>query len=94
MRIIKIIFLFVSIISLTSCASGYKMIKPKTINYVSSNENNGVKLEYKYDLLNKKYTNKEVKKGVKLVAVKLTNNSKQDLMFGGEIKLTYEIPMI
>ena len=40
--------------------------------------------------MNKKYTDKEVKKGVKLVAIKLTNNSNQDLMFGREIKLTYE----
>lgn len=90
MRIIKIIFLFIAIISLTSCATSYKIIEPETINYVSSNENNGVKLEYKYDLLNKKNTNKEVNKGVKLVAIKLTNNSNQDLMFGREIKLTYE----
>ncbi len=90
MRIIKIIFIFISFISLTSCASGYKVIEPETINYVSSSENNGVKLEYKYDLLNKKYTDKEEKKGVKLVAIKLTNNSNKDLMFGREIKLTYE----
>jgi hypothetical protein len=90
MRIIKIIFLFIAIISLTSCASGYKIIEPKTVNYISTNEKNGVKLKYKYDLLNKKYSEKEVKKGVKIVAVKLTNNSDQDLMFGREIKLTYE----
>lgn len=90
MRIIKTILLFIAVISLTSCASGYKTIGPKTINYISKDENSGVKLEYKYDLLNKKYTDKEVKKGVKLVAIKLTNNSDQDLMFGREIKLAYE----
>ncbi len=89
MRIIKIALLLVSIISLTSCASGYKLIKPKSISYVSTNENNGVKLEYKYDLLHKKYAKKEVKKGVKLVAIKITNESDRDLMFGREIKLTY-----
>ncbi len=90
MKIIKITLLLVSIISLTSCASSYKMIKPKLINYVSKNENKGVKLEYKYDLLSKKYAKKEVKKGIKLVAVKITNESDKDLMFGREIKLTYE----
>lgn len=90
MRIIKMSFLLLSIIALTSCASGYKMIEPKAINYVSTNTNKDVKLEYKYDLLDKKYAKKEVKKGVKLVAVKITNNSDADLMFGRDIKLTYE----
>ena len=90
MKIIKISLLFLVAITLINCASGYKMIKPKTINYISANENNGVKLEYKYDLLNKKYEKKELKKGVKLVAVKITNNSGRDLMFGRDAKLAYE----
>jgi hypothetical protein len=71
-------------------ASGYKMIEPKSINYVSTNETDNVKLEYKYDLLDKKYAKKELKKGVKLVAIKITNNSEKDLMFGRDAKLTYE----
>jgi len=90
MRIIKITFLFIAIVFLTSCASGYKMIEPKTINYVSTNETDNVKLEYKYDLLNKKYAKKEVKKGVKLVAIKITNNSEKDITFGADVKLTYD----
>ena len=90
MKIIKIALVVFSIITLTSCASGYKLIEPKSINYVSTNEDKGVKLEYKYDLLDKKYAKKELKKGVKLVAVKITNASDKDLMFGREIKLTYE----
>jgi len=90
MRIIKITFLFIAIAFLTSCASGYKMIEPKTINYVSTNETDNVKLEYKYDLLNKKYAKKEVKKGVKLVAIKITNNSEKDITFGADVKLTYD----
>ncbi|WP_255592561.1 hypothetical protein [Marixanthomonas sp. SCSIO 43207] len=77
MRSIKIPLLLISVTTLTSCASGYKMIEPKSINYVSRNENNGAKLEYKYDLLDKKYA----KKGVRLVAVKITNESDKDLMF-------------
>lgn len=89
MKIIKITFLFIVIASLTSCASGYKMIGPKTINYISTNETDNVKLEYKYDLLDKKYAKKELKKGVKLVAIKITNNSEKEIMFGRNIKLTY-----
>ncbi len=90
MRIIKTTLLFFVILTLTNCASGYKMIEPKSINYISTNESNGVKLEYKYDLLDKKYEKKELKKDVKLVAIKITNNSGNDIMFGRDAKLTYE----
>jgi len=89
MRIIKII-LVVAVTTLTSCASGYKMIQPQNIKYVSKNESKEVTLEYKYDLLDKKYAKKEGKKGIKLAAIKITNNSDSDLMFGREIKLAYE----
>lgn len=90
MRIIKITLLFIAISTLTNCASGYKMIEPKSINYVSTNVADNVKLEYKYDLLDKKYAKKELKTGVKLVAIKITNNSDRDLMFGRDLKLTYQ----
>lgn len=90
MRIIKITLLFIAISTLTNCASGYKMIEPKSINYVSTNVADNVKLEYKYDLLDKKYAKKELKTGVKLVAIKITNNSDRDLMFGRDVKLTYQ----
>lgn len=90
MRIIKITLLFIAISTLASCASGYKMIEPKSINYYSTNETKNVKLEYKYDLLDKKYAKKELKRGVKLVAIKITNNSEKDIMFGRDTKLTYE----
>jgi hypothetical protein len=90
MKIIKIILLFIAISTLTNCASGYKIIEPKSINYVSSNETDNIKLEYKYGLLDKKYAKKEIKKGVKLVAIKITNNSERDIMFGKDAKLTYE----
>jgi hypothetical protein len=66
------------------------MIEPKSINYLSTNETDNVKLEYKYDLLDKKYAKKEVNKGIKLVSIKLTNNSGRDLMFGKDVKLTHE----
>jgi len=65
MKSIKITVLFIAITLVTNCASGYKMIAPKTLNYISASETEQVKIEYKYDLLDKKYANKEVKKGVK-----------------------------
>ena len=70
--------------------SSYKMIQPKLINYVFSNENSNVELQYRYELLHKKYIKKELKKGIKLVAIKITNNSNKDLIFGKDIVLTYE----
>ena len=89
MKIIKTILLFIAISTLTSCASGYKMIEPKSINYISTYNTDNVKLEYKYDLLEKKYAKKELKKGIKLVAIKITNNSNKNLTFGKDVKLTY-----
>ncbi|MFK5983184.1 MAG: hypothetical protein QM499_09740 [Flavobacteriaceae bacterium] len=90
MKFIKTLVFFTAIITLTSCASSYKPTTPKTQNYASSSKVNNVKLEYKYNLLQKKYAKKEVKKGVKVVAIKVTNNSDNDLMFGSDIKLTFE----
>jgi len=90
MKLINTFLILTAIISLTSCASSYKPTTPNTQNYMSSNEVDKVKLEYKYNLLQKKYAKKEVKKGVKVVAVKITNNSDRDLMFGSDIKLTFE----
>jgi hypothetical protein len=40
--------------------------------------------------LSKKYKKKELKKGVRLVAVRITNNSNKDLVFGQDIKLVYD----
>lgn len=75
---------------LTSCAGKYKLIEPEKINYISTSRTSDVKLEYKYDLLHKKYSKKEVKNGIKLVALKITNNSDKNLVFGREARLIYE----
>ena len=89
MKSLKIILLLLAIVSVTSCASSYKTIKPDNIAYISSETTGDVKLEYKYELLHKKYEKKETNKGVKLVAVKITNNSNQDLTFGRDLTLEY-----
>ena len=76
---------------LTSCASRYRKINPEEINYVSKgqDENKTVSLEYKYDLLHKKYRKKEKNKDIKLIAIKVTNNSEQDLVLGRDIKILF-----
>lgn len=87
----KRIFLLLTIVALLSgCASGYKAINPNTLNYRSESTDKQVKLEYKYELLDKKYKKKELAKGVRLVAVKITNDSNKDLVFGKDVKLTYD----
>lgn len=87
----KRIFLLLAItILLSSCASGYKTINPNTLNYRSNSIDQQVLLEYKYELLDKKYKKKELAKGVRLVAVKISNNSNKDLIFGKDVKLTYD----
>ncbi|RTY81593.1 hypothetical protein EKL99_12440 [Flavobacterium sp. ZB4P23] len=90
MKLTTIIFLLLIVILLNSCASGYKPIQPASLNYISNNTLHGVTLEYKYDLLNKKYAKKETKKGLRLVAVKVKNNTEKDLVFGKDIKLNFE----
>ncbi|SDL53312.1 hypothetical protein SAMN04488034_105121 [Salinimicrobium catena] len=90
MKFLKFTLLLVAIASLTGCASGYDSITPKSLNYASVNVKDGVKLEYKYDLLDKKYEKKEDKRGVKLVAVSITNTSERDLIFGKDLTLSYE----
>jgi len=90
MKELKIAVLLTITLLLTSCASGYKMINPKNLNYNSNSTNKDVTLNYKYDLLDKKYAKKETKREVKVVAIKITNHSENDLIFGKDIRLTYE----
>jgi hypothetical protein len=50
-------------------------INPAALNYLSKNTNNGVTFEYKYSLLDKKVCKKEYKRNLKLIAIKITNNT-------------------
>jgi hypothetical protein len=81
--------LLLSIFFLSSCASSYDLINPPNLNYLSNSTDKSVTLDYKYNLLPKKYAKKETKNNIKLIAVKLTNNSGRDLVFGKDIKLVY-----
>ncbi len=81
--------LLLALLTLSSCASSYTVIHPEDLSYKSMDIKNGVTLEFKYDLLNQKYANKEINKGIKVVAVKITNNSERDIVFGKDIKLVY-----
>jgi hypothetical protein len=78
-------------LSVMSCASSYRPIQPERMPYTNLTSNGDVALGYRYDVLretrNKKYAKKELKNGVKVVAVSVTNNSVKPLIFGTDLKL-------
>lgn len=91
MKMLKIASVMLALLVLSSCASSYHSINPSLLHYSSqSSSKEGVVLEYRYNLLDKKYQKKELAKGVKLVAIKLTNKSGEDIIFGKDIQLTYD----
>ncbi|MEO0778484.1 MAG: hypothetical protein AAF146_18095 [Bacteroidota bacterium] len=75
-----------------SCAGVYKELQPNRLNYPSPKLEEGISFGYKYDVLklrlNKKYAKKELKYNVRLVAVKLENNSDRSYTFGQDLLVT------
>lgn len=90
MRFLKNSIPLLVVLFLNSCASGYQAINPAGLSYSSKNMEQGILLEYKYDLLDKKYVKKEKKNDVRLVAVKITNNRDMDIYFGRDITFVYQ----
>jgi hypothetical protein len=72
---------------LMGCASSYQEIKPSALTFQSKTEDNSVKIEYQTNLLNGKYAANEIKTGVTLVAVKISNNTGHDLVVRDNIKI-------
>ncbi|MDO1449659.1 hypothetical protein Q0590_25505 [Rhodocytophaga aerolata] len=71
------------------CAGNYKAISPKKLEYHYTEENGGVSLSYRYDVLslkgNRRYAKKEDKRDIKVVAVKVTNNTDTTLSFSQDL---------
>lgn len=86
MKKIIYISLVAAIILLNSCAQRFYSLNPKTISYSATNDFDDISLQYQYDILrqkgNKKMAKKEQKHNVKLVAVKITNNTNQIINIG------------
>ena len=80
------IFFAISIFSVTSCASNYQPVASQFINFQNEVVENDIIFSFRYDVLkeqgNKKYTKKESTKNIKIVAIKVTNNSSEDFIFG------------
>ncbi len=87
---IRFVLSGILIILLSSCAATYNPIKPPTVKFAShSVDPNGLKLSYRYDVLrenrNKRYAKKEDKRGIRLVAVEITNQTDSNLTIGKDI---------
>lgn len=80
------------ILSATSCASNYNLVSPQYVNFQNESSLNEIVFSYRYDVLkergNKKYSKKETTKNIKLVAVKIINNTTEDFVLGSD-KLIY-----
>ena len=67
----------------------YKPIMPENLNYTSNNLDDGILFSYKYDVLfetrNKKYAKHEEKERIKLIAVKITNNTGKKLSINNDL---------
>lgn len=79
-------FMLAIIILFSGCAQSYYALNPSKIGYTVSNEFEDITLSYRYDILNekgnKKISKKEKKNNVKVVAVKITNNTNRVLNIG------------
>ncbi|WBL24454.1 hypothetical protein [Zunongwangia sp. HGR-M22] len=83
------ILAILSILVLGSCASRYSEIEPESLPYGSMNKDKDIAMQFQYRLLSKKYASKEKNKGLKLVALKILNNSDKSYFFGEDLRLTY-----
>ncbi|MCG8474684.1 MAG: hypothetical protein MI784_04300 [Cytophagales bacterium] len=87
------VFLLALTAFFTSCASTYHSVNPSFLRYNNEHQRvgDGVRFTYRYDVLGdqKKYAKKEKKNSVRLIAVKIQNNSPEELVFGTDLRLTY-----
>ncbi|NHF61276.1 hypothetical protein FK220_018125 [Flavobacteriaceae bacterium TP-CH-4] len=90
MKSTKIIILVFLTGLFQSCATTrYKPINPTALTYRSENSTDNLILEYRYNLLKDKYAKKELKKSIRVVAIKVINNSNKDIIFGKDVYLTF-----
>jgi len=97
----RLALLLLTILMLSSCAASYHTIRPEYLSYPTSVTENGIMVSYKYDVLsisgNKRYAEKEIKQGVRLIALQITNQSDSTIrlsrdreLFAGDVRI---IPM-
>jgi hypothetical protein len=78
---------------ISSCASSYKPIRPETVSYdyTSTTVDSNLTTSFAYDVLtlrdNKKYAKKEVKSNLRVVSVKVVNNTSAPIHLGKDCRL-------
>jgi hypothetical protein len=74
----------------SSCASTYKPLIPSSSYFGNVEEVRGVKFSYQQGVLaatrNKKYAKRELSKAVKVISIKIVNNSERNLVIGQNAK--------
>ena len=85
-KFIHLSLMLVFIFLLCSCAQSYYSLNPTRIGYNAYNNPEDITLNYRYDILNeagnKKMSKKERARNIKLVAVKITNNTGKVINIG------------
>ena len=84
-------FLSLLLLLATGCAGSYKAVSPPSLAYPGEQTNNGLTYAYQFNVLaeagNKKYAKRELKNSVKVIAIKLENNTGRDLDFKRDIDI-------
>ncbi len=77
-RIVKVLFIALTLV-FTGCATNYKPIYPKNVKYNATDVHDGIDFAYRYGILkergNNRYAKKEYKKNIKIIAIRITNNT-------------------
>lgn len=82
--------LFLCIIFLCSCATKYRPVNLSGINFGTKSEKSDVEIYYRYDIMatakNPRQANKELRKDMKIAALKITNNTPAEIVIGENAK--------
>lgn len=91
MKNLLILPLLIIVILSGGCASNYHSISPQSSYFNVAEQTDELDFSYRYNILrekgNKKYAKREDKKGIRVVALKITNNTDRPLKFPEDIQL-------
>lgn len=86
-------FLLLPVLLSYGCASSYNPIRPETVlyNYTELSADASISTGYAFDQLsvrnNKKYAKKEIKNSVRVISVKVVNNTDAPIQIGQDCRL-------
>jgi hypothetical protein len=90
-RRIRLLGLLALVISISGCASSYKFIHPPYATFINKTIQDSVKIAYRYNALwesnNIKYAKKEEKSDIRLVVIRIENDSRQVIHFKDDFKI-------